>query len=117
MSQVQAENTIQKAIQEAQEWPVKGWKMEFGPKRIPVNNLEEANKLSNKFVYRQEALAYWERVAYTSEDVVQWGKKALEALKKGDIKEAKDCLYFAVIIEKPLNDKAPTWSPALHSLN
>jgi hypothetical protein len=100
---------VEEAIQNTNEWPTKGWKTTFGPRKVEVNNLAAARDLPHTMVNRLEAVAYWVRVENSAVDAAQWGKKALEALKKDDLKEAEDCAYFCMIVEKPIREIAPTW--------
>ena len=37
------------------------------------------------------------------------GKKALASLKKGDLKDAEDHLYFSQYVEKPFEEFSKTW--------
>ncbi len=104
------------AIQATKDWTVKGWPTTFGPRKTSVNNLETAKKLPHTDVYRLEAIAYWERVKNSADDILVWGERCLASLKKGDVQDAFDAAYFAVFIEKPIREIAPTWEGVMKAL-
>ncbi|MDH5654726.1 MAG: hypothetical protein OEZ34_02385 [Spirochaetia bacterium] len=100
---------IENAIKETEEWPTKGWKQLFGIRKTEVNSLADAEALDRTFVYKIEAVAYWTNVKNASEEAAEWGKKALEAAKAGNLKDADDKAYYALVLEKPLRSKPVTW--------
>jgi len=102
---------IEKALEATKSWAETGWPMTFGKPQRSVNTLKDANGLEESFVYRQEAQSYWRRVKEAGGEAVSWGERALSALKKGDIKDADDSLYFAVYLERPIRGDAPVWGP------
>ena len=61
------------------------------------------------FVYRAEAINYWNQAQMTGFDAGESGKLALESLKKGDLKDAEDRLYYCQYIEKPFAEFSNTW--------
>jgi hypothetical protein len=107
---------IQTAITASKEWPTKGWDVTFGPRKTPVNNLATAEAFDETFVYRLEAVAYWQRVVRSSGEAAHWGQKALDAFNKGDLADAEDCADFALLIEKPIREKAPVWEPVVKAI-
>ncbi len=107
---------IQNAIAESKAWPTKGWDVTFGFRRTPVTNLEAARALDSTFVYKIEAVAYWERVERASGEAAAWGQKALDAFNKGDLQGADDCAYYALLVEKPIREKSVTWDPVVKAI-
>ena len=99
----------EKAIESSMNWAKNGWDVTFGPRHTNVSSLEEAEGLDKTFVYRDEAVNYWKQARLTGNDAGVSGKKALEALKKEDLKSAEDHLYFCQYIEKPFADSSKTW--------
>jgi len=99
----------EKAIELSMNWAKNGWDVTFGPRHTNVSSLEEAEGLDKTFVYRDEAVNYWKQARLTGYDAGVSGKKALEALKKEDLKSAEDHLYFCQYIEKPFADSSKTW--------
>jgi len=110
------EQLIQAAIDKSEKWHTEGWKVTFGTRSTEVNSLEEAEKLPRNFVYRLEAIAYWTRVKGSGAEAADWGRRALASLKKGDMTDVNDSVYYAMVVEKPINDKAPTWAPVVQAL-
>ena len=45
----------------------------------------------------------------TGHDAGVSGQKALESLKKGDLRDAEDHLYFSQYVEKPFAEFSKTW--------
>ena len=99
----------EKAIENSMNWSKTGWDITFGPRQTNVPSLEEAESLDKTFVYRDEAVNYWKQARLTGYDAGMSGKKALEALKNEDLKNAEDHLYFCQYIEKPFADFSNTW--------
>jgi len=99
----------EKAIELSMNWAKNGWDVTFGPRHTNVSSLEKAEGLDKTFVYRDEAVNYWKQARLTGYDAGVSGKKALEALKKEDLKSAEDHLYFCQYIEKPFADSSKTW--------
>ncbi len=102
---------IENAVQATKRWAETGWPMTFGKLQRSVNTLTEANALEESFVYRLEAQSYWRRVKEAGGEAASWGERALAALRKGDVKDADDSLYFAVYLERPIRGDAPVWGP------
>lgn len=107
---------IQRAIGSSRKWAETGWPTTFGRMERPVNSKKEAEALEKSFVYRLEAVSYWSRVEDAGNEAATWGERALASLKKGDIVDADDSLYFAVFLERPLRSEAPEWSPVYSKL-
>lgn len=110
MDKTDLKKTIEAAIAETENWPIKGWKTTFGLRNTEVNCLADAQKLPREFVNRLEAIAYWENVALATGEATKWGKKALSALEKDDLKDAEDSLYYTLVIERPLRPETITWN-------
>ncbi|MDH4128618.1 MAG: hypothetical protein OEV44_07700 [Spirochaetota bacterium] len=102
---------IKKAIDQTKEWSNKGWSITFGPGEIEVASLKQAIDLQNTFLYKEEAVSYWNTVKIISEDIIRSGEKALIALEKGDTKFAKDMIYSAQYAERPYEKYTQTWKP------
>lgn len=102
---------IEKALQVSKTWAETGWPMTFGKQLRPVNTIKEADALEESFVYRLEAISYWRRAKEAGAEAASWGERALASLKKGDLKDADDSLYFAVYLERPIRGDAPVWGP------
>lgn len=102
---------IERALSVSKTWAETGWPMTFGKQPRSVNTIKEAEKLEESFVYRLEAISYWTRAKAAGEEAAVWGAKALQALKRGDLKDADDSLYFAVYLERPVRGEAPVWGP------
>lgn len=105
---------VEAAIGTCTRWHETGWPATFGVRNVGVPNLNAAEALPKTAVYRDEALNYWRQVRLAGEDSAAWGKKALEALQRGDAEAAGDALYFCQFIEKPFEGHAGTWIP-LHA--
>jgi hypothetical protein len=101
---------IENAIKETEEWHLKGWKQVFGFRNTEVNSLAAAEALDKTFVFRLEAIAFWQYVKNASEDASEWGKKALAAAKAGKMQDVDDAIYFALNLEKYKRSKPETWS-------
>ncbi|MBF0628622.1 MAG: hypothetical protein HQL91_10455 [Magnetococcales bacterium] len=101
------------AIAEAREWAGSGWTMTFGRNAVRIASLPEARGQSDRFVNRQEAIAYWRSVAEAGEESAVQGEKAKAALERGDMRVAEGAIYFAVYVEKRLNKPSSTWEPVL----
>ncbi|MBF0186996.1 MAG: hypothetical protein HQL50_03620 [Magnetococcales bacterium] len=104
-------------IAEAENWPVKGWKIEFGPYRNPICSLKEAEELPEEAHNRLEAINYWAIVKRTGEETVAYGKKARAALEAGDVDGAKKSVYFSMFKEKQLLERTTTWGPIFQALS
>jgi len=109
MNPQELKSSITEAIAKSQGWHTNGWKTTFGPRNVEVNNLEEAEKLPRTFNNRLEAISYWNNVKNASEEVVEWGNRALASLEKNDMRDVEDSVYCAVVIERPVLHGAPTW--------
>lgn len=101
----------EEALDRTSKWVEAGWSAAFGPRGVVVGSLKEAMVLPRTAVYREEAKYYWRQVVLTAEDTSAYGRKALDALRAGDICRAVDALYFAQYMEKPIADKSATWLP------
>ncbi|MBF0261734.1 MAG: hypothetical protein HQL97_07885 [Magnetococcales bacterium] len=104
---------LDEAIAEARGWASNGWTMTFGRNAVRIGSLSEARAQTERFVNRQEALAYWRSVADTGEETAVQGEKAKAALENGDLRIAEGAVYFAVLVEKKLNKPNSTWEPVL----
>lgn len=101
----------QEALDRTSKWAEAGWTARFGPRAVAVSSLKEAMALPRTAVYGEEARNYWRQVVLTAEDSSAYGRKALEALRAGDIRKAADALYFAHYMEKPIAEYSRTWLP------
>jgi hypothetical protein len=97
------------AIDNSLHWAERGWSVTFGPRQTEINSLQAAEELPETFVYRMEAINYWKQARLTGHDAGVSGQKALESLKKGDLKDAEDHLYFSQHVEKPFAEFSKTW--------
>lgn len=104
---------LDEAIAEARGWATSGWTMTFGRNAVRIGSLPEARAQSDRFVNRQEALAYWRSVAEAGEETAVQGEKAKAALERGDLRLAEGAVYFALLVEKRLNKPNSTWEPLL----
>lgn len=102
---------IEAALRATNAWADAGWSMTFGKQLRPVNSLREAEALEESFVYRLEAQSYWRRVREAAKEAAVWGERALAAVRKGDVRDADDALYFALYLERPIRGDAPVWGP------
>jgi hypothetical protein len=107
---------VQEAIEYSRNWAVKGWAVTFGPRSIEVSSLKQAQALPRNFVFRDEAVNYWNQVLLAGNDTAEAGEKALAALKVGDLKAAADALYLSQYIEKPFAASAATWGPLYEAM-
>lgn len=99
----------EEALRRTALWAETGWTATFGPRGVVVGSLKDAMALPRTAVYREEARNYWRQVVLTAEDTSAYGRKALEALKAGNIRKAADALYFAQYMEKPVAEQSRTW--------
>ncbi|MBF0271377.1 MAG: hypothetical protein HQL98_04745 [Magnetococcales bacterium] len=104
---------LDQAIAESRAWSESGWTMTFGRNAVRVASLTEAKAQSDRFVNRQEALAYWRSVAEAGEETAVQGEKAKAALDRGDLRYAEGAVYHAAYVEKRLNKPVSTWEPVL----
>ncbi|ARM30046.1 hypothetical protein [Prosthecochloris sp. HL-130-GSB] len=102
---------VEQAVGASERWADTGWQVGFGPRNITVSNLAEAEALPRTSVYRHEAINYWRQVRLTGGDTAAAGRKALEALSFGHLKEADDALYLCQYLEQPFEGRANTWIP------
>lgn len=102
---------VEKAIDAASHWPDNGWPVAFGNRQIEVNSLKAAESLPKNAVYREEAINYWRQARLTGQDTADSGKKALEALKNGNLGEVHNALYLCQYLELPFESAAKTWRP------
>ena len=84
------------AIDDSMHWAETGWTVTFGPRQTEINSLQAAEELPETFVYRSEAINYWKQARLTGYDAGVSGLKALESLKKGDLKDEEDHLRFCL---------------------
>lgn len=108
-------NQVKASIERARNWPTEGWKVQFGPARVAVCSLVQAQEMPREFAHREEAVGYWKNVELISVDVTKYLEMALAALEKGDMKVAGDKLYTAQYLEKPLASSANTSRPVYES--
>ncbi|OSM05102.1 hypothetical protein [Magnetofaba australis] len=109
MSKEQIISQLDQAIDAASKWADTGWTMKFGPYNDEVNSLQAAREKPETFVYRLEAIAYWEDIQEQGAETVAQGQKAKEALQNGNMMLARQAVHHAMFLEKKVNDKAPTW--------
>jgi len=102
---------VEAAIDTCTRWHESGWAATFGVRNVEVPNLKAAESLPKTAVYRDEAVNYWLQVRLAGADTAESGRKALDALKRGDLEAAENALYFCQYIEKPLEGHANTWIP------
>ncbi|MBF0183430.1 MAG: hypothetical protein HQM06_03440 [Magnetococcales bacterium] len=107
---------LDQAIAEARRWAETGWPMTFGRNLVAVTSLPTAEQQSDRFVNKQEAVAYWRSVAEAGEESAVQGERAKAALLQGDRRIAEGALYFAAFIEKRLNRPSSLWEPLLATL-
>lgn len=107
---------VVEAINLSSSWAQTGWKTSFGERGVEACSLPEALELASNFVYREEAVDYWTQVQLIGGDAAESGKKALDALKNGDLKRAEDSVYFSMYIEKPYAPNSNTWGPVHEAL-
>ena len=107
---------VQEAIAYSGSWAEKGWPVTFGPNNIEVSSLKQAQALPRNFVYRDEAVNYWQQVLLTGNDTAGAGRKALAALQEGNLQAAADALYLSQYIEKPFAASSATWAPLYEAL-
>ncbi len=100
---------VEAAIDASTRWHESGWTATFGLRSVEVKNLKSAEALPKTEVCRDEAVNYWLQVRLAGADTAGWGRKALEALKRGDLMAAEDALYFCRHIEIPFHAQASTW--------
>lgn len=102
---------VEQAIETSSHWQETGWPATFGVRNVEVNNLKAAEALPRNAVYREEAINYWRQARLTGHDTAEAGKKALEALKNGDLVGADNALYLCQYLEVPFEKDAHTWHP------
>ncbi len=102
---------VQEAIASSRKWAETGWPVTFGPRNVEVSSLKQAQSLPKNFVFRLEALNYWNQAKLTGNDAADSGQKALDALKNSNVSAADNALYFCQFIEKPFAENAKTWLP------
>lgn len=107
---------VEGALAKTKNWSTEGWVTNWGTRKTEINNLAEAEATPKEYVYRLEAIAYWKRVKNTSIEAAEWGERCLKALKSGNMVDAVDSAYYAMVVEKPMREKAPTWEPVYHAL-
>ena len=107
---------LEAAIKETEEWISKGWPVGFGVDNVIVGSVKEAEALPASFVYSLDAKAYWRRIGIVANEALEWGRKAVVAVEKGDLHEARDCAYYALFIERGFRESIPTWGPAIQAL-
>ncbi|MBF0213681.1 MAG: hypothetical protein HQM00_08965 [Magnetococcales bacterium] len=107
---------LDQAIAESRAWAASGWTMTFGRNGVRIASLAEASAQTERFVNRQEALAYWRSVAEAGEETAVQGEKAKAALDRGDLRYAEGAVYHAAFVEKRLNKPSSTWEPVLASM-
>ncbi len=107
---------VEDAVDLSRRWAQSGWKTRFGERGVEACSLSEALDLPPNFVYREEAVDYWTQVQMIGSDAAESGKKAIEALKNGDLKRAEDSVYFSMYIEKPYAPNSKTWKPVYEAV-
>ena len=104
---------VEKGIDRSLEWAQIGWPATFGRNGIEVSSLQQAKALPENFVYREEALDYWQNVEQLGREAATYGKKTIISLKKSDLKAAENSIYQALYIERPCERYSKTWK-AVH---
>ena len=102
---------VEAAVEASSHWYETGWSATFGPRNVEVTNLKAAESLPKTAVFREEAMNYWRQVRLAGVDTSASGKKALEALKRGDLAVADDALYLCRYLEMPFEGHAKVWAP------
>jgi hypothetical protein len=102
---------VQEAIACSRKWAETGWPVTFGPRNVDVSSLQQAQSLPKNFVFRLEAVNYWNQAKLTGNDAADSGQKALDALKNSNLSTAENALYFCQFIEKPFAEHSKTWLP------
>ena len=102
---------IMEAIGKSKEWAEKGWKVTFGRREVEVSSLHQAQSLPQNFVHREEAVNYWTNVDQTGKEAADYGKKAIAALERNDLKAVEDAIYFSKYLEKTFAAHTRTWEP------
>ena len=71
--------------------------------------------LPANIVYRQVAIDYWNTVARLGQEAAAWGRKALHHLQHNNLNAAKNAVYYARYLERPIAQHSLTWEsiPAL----
>ncbi|HCD35679.1 hypothetical protein [Chlorobium phaeovibrioides] len=101
---------VQQAIDASERWAETGWPVAFGSRNVSVPSLKEAEALPRTAVFRREAVNYWKQVQLTGADAAASGRKALRALKQGDLELAAGALYFCRYQEAPFASSTSTWT-------
>jgi len=104
-------NQVQKAIACSRKWAETGWPVTFGHRNVELSSLKQAESQPKNFIFRLEAINYWQQAKLTGNDAADSGQKALDALNNGDLSAAENALYFCQFIEKPFADYSKTWLP------
>lgn len=65
---------------------------------------------------REEAVNYWTHVDQTGREAAEYGKKAIAALKRNDLKTAEDAIYFSKYLEKTFAEYTRTWKPVYETI-
>ncbi len=107
---------IMEAIDSSKGWAEKGWKVTFGERGVEVSSLLQAQNLPQNVVCREEAVNYWAHVDQTGKEAAEYGKKAITALKRNDLKAAEDAIYFSKYIEKAFAEYTRTWKPVYEAV-
>lgn len=108
---------VTEAIDEVKNWPIKGWKMTFGPRNVEVNSLQAALDQPKDFVYKIEAVDYWQNVSLIGHDIIEYLEMTRAALKEGDMKAAENKVYYAQYLEKPLEHLTGVSKPLWESIH
>lgn len=110
------EQTLQQAIDGSTQWASHGWPATFGPRAEVVSSLQQAEELPANNVYRQVAIDYWNTVARLGQEAAAWGRKALHHLQLNNLNAAKDAVYYARYLERPIVQHSLTWESIHFSL-
>jgi hypothetical protein len=102
---------VEAAAEASSHWSETGWPATFGNRNVEVPNLKAAKALPKTEVYREEAVNYWKQALLAGVDTAAAGRKALGALKSGDLAAVEDALYLCQYLEKPFEGHANTWIP------
>lgn len=104
---------VERGIEHSLEWARVGWQATFGRNGREVSSLQQAKELPANFVYREEALDYWQNVEQLGREAAAYGKKAIVALEGSDLEAAENAIYQALYIERPCKKYSMTWQ-AVH---
>ena len=116
MTDQEFEQILRQAIDASTQWASHGWPATFGPRDEVVSSLQQAEELPANIVYRQVAIDYWNTVAQLGQEAAAWGRQALHHLQLNNLNAAKDAVYYARYLERPIAQHSLTWESIHFSL-